>query len=723
MSAVLLLPPIFQFFDNNGDPLEGGKVFTYAAGTTTKQATYTDSTGASAAPNPIQLDAAGRPESGMGAIWGNGAYKFIVQDADGVQIGDPLDNVVSFTTLAAAASPYAQTFSGDGVTTVFTASSNLGTDSKALLAFIDKGLQTYISNGDFGSDTIWTKGAGWTIAAGVATAIGAISTPISQTAIIALLQGQAYDITNTITVSAGNLTASIGGQTGTARTASGTYRETIAAGSSQTIAFTGAGFTGTLDAVSVTPVQSQGFQIQIPSALTVNGTTITFAVAPPIGTGNILVFAPSLLLGAASAAAALAQGYAAAALTSENNAAAAAVAAAGSAASAAAYQAKNRWIFSNAITMTDPGTGKIKFNSATPASITAIAISDLSGDPTNPDLSAWVNTWDDGSGSNRGTIYIFKDTSNFALFAVTGNNIDGGTWNQLAVSFLAGAGSFSNTDPLFIGFAASGATTVTGGITALTGDVIAGGTGSVPSTIANGAVTEAKQTLVDNTTNDVSATKHGYTPKAPGDATKFLNGASTPAYAAVKDSDLSVSDITTNNFTTSAHGFVPKGTNIGNFLKDDGTWSAVGGVPQNTPIGFSAVTTITITTDFTTYTDADFDLFITSTTASPPLLNFAASSNGGSSYPSEIYDGLFSTGTTTVSNAISSINTAANKNVSMSLNQTLTNKDLVVDYLTSSPFSTGKIYTGLSAAGNRFKITSSGGNITGSYIYRPTNKR
>ncbi|MCA6392161.1 MAG: hypothetical protein IM607_12305, partial [Cytophagales bacterium] len=45
---------------------------------------------------------------------------------------------------------------------------------------------------------------------------------------------------------------------------------------------------------------------------------------------------------------------------------------------------------------------------------------------------------------------------------------------------------------ILIGFSASGTTIVTGGITQLTGDVTASGTGSVVTTIANGAVTQAK---------------------------------------------------------------------------------------------------------------------------------------------------------------------------------------------------------------------------------------
>ena len=35
-----------QFFDNNGVILSGGKIYSYAAGTTTPATTYTSSTGA-----------------------------------------------------------------------------------------------------------------------------------------------------------------------------------------------------------------------------------------------------------------------------------------------------------------------------------------------------------------------------------------------------------------------------------------------------------------------------------------------------------------------------------------------------------------------------------------------------------------------------------------------------------------------------------------------------
>jgi len=50
----------WQFFDSNGNPLTGGLLYTYAAGTTTPEATYTTSAGSVANANPIVLDSAGR---------------------------------------------------------------------------------------------------------------------------------------------------------------------------------------------------------------------------------------------------------------------------------------------------------------------------------------------------------------------------------------------------------------------------------------------------------------------------------------------------------------------------------------------------------------------------------------------------------------------------------------------------------------------------------------
>ena len=82
-----------QFLDNAGNVLTGGKIYTYSAGTTIPQPTYTTSAGNIPHPNPIILDAAGRVPSG-GEIWLTDglSYKFILRDANDVLIAT-YDNI------------------------------------------------------------------------------------------------------------------------------------------------------------------------------------------------------------------------------------------------------------------------------------------------------------------------------------------------------------------------------------------------------------------------------------------------------------------------------------------------------------------------------------------------------------------------------------------------------------------------------------------------------
>lgn len=61
MSTGYLAPPAkFQPLDNNGNPVPGGKLYTYVSGTTTPLATYTDVTMLVPNANPVILDAGGR---------------------------------------------------------------------------------------------------------------------------------------------------------------------------------------------------------------------------------------------------------------------------------------------------------------------------------------------------------------------------------------------------------------------------------------------------------------------------------------------------------------------------------------------------------------------------------------------------------------------------------------------------------------------------------------
>jgi hypothetical protein len=324
------LPP--QFENTSGVPYSGAVLKAYAAGTTDPIAMATGVDGATLTASFV-MNAAGYPTYGGDVVIPHISedYKLALYptqaaaDADSGAVWTVDDIGIAASTNTA----FVEYFDGDGVLTTFTLSEDLGTDEKALMVFADRPLPNYVSNGTFDTDTIWTKGAGWTIGASVATATGAISTDLSQNAVTPLVQGMSYTIEYTITRSAGGVIPKIGGTSGTERTSSGTYKETIIAGSTQALTFSGNAFTGTVDTVTVKPTYAALRQIIRPDEYTLVGNQLTLSFIPPSGTKNVIVFAPSLLLGAANDAAA-------AAATSETNAAASASAAATSALQAAA---------------------------------------------------------------------------------------------------------------------------------------------------------------------------------------------------------------------------------------------------------------------------------------------------------------------------------------------------------------------------------------------------
>jgi len=95
--AVLSPAAKTAFVDAAGEPLVGGKLYTYIAGTTTLQTTYTDSSATTANTNPIILDSRGEAN-----VWLGGAiYKFVLKDADDALIWT-VDNISAPT---AAVSP------------------------------------------------------------------------------------------------------------------------------------------------------------------------------------------------------------------------------------------------------------------------------------------------------------------------------------------------------------------------------------------------------------------------------------------------------------------------------------------------------------------------------------------------------------------------------------------------------------------------------------------
>jgi hypothetical protein len=126
-----------------------------------------------------------------------------------------------------------------------------------VITFRSVGGADSILNGGFATSADWTTGAGWTISAGVASAsVANLSLSQAQT----LVTAQVYRLTYTVTRSAGTVTLRFTGGTtvtGTARSTAGTFEEYITAASgNNTIEFLGAGFTGTIDNVSMVAVDT-----------------------------------------------------------------------------------------------------------------------------------------------------------------------------------------------------------------------------------------------------------------------------------------------------------------------------------------------------------------------------------------------------------------------------------------------------------------------------------
>lgn len=118
--AVVYLSPVggvaAQFFDNDGNVLSGGKIYTYLAGSSTNATTYTSTSGSIAHTNPIVLDSAGRVPGGE--IWITALqYKFVLKTSSDTLIAT-YDNIYGI----GAASYQIQNFTGDGSTTIFTLS-------------------------------------------------------------------------------------------------------------------------------------------------------------------------------------------------------------------------------------------------------------------------------------------------------------------------------------------------------------------------------------------------------------------------------------------------------------------------------------------------------------------------------------------------------------------------------------------------------------------------
>ena len=203
----------WQFFDNNGIPLAGGLIYTYAAGTSTPVATYTTSAGTIANSNPIVLDSTGRLTNEMWITTGT-SIKIIIQTAAAIQIGsyDNLSGINDFTSI------YTALAASNG-------SSLIGYNEGATYAVtrtVQSKLQEFVSVKDFGA-----KGDGTT------DDTSAIQNAINfgaSNGIAVMIPNGIFKITSTLTIPAAATYSNfcLFGQTSTPL---GTYGSTVALGS------------------------------------------------------------------------------------------------------------------------------------------------------------------------------------------------------------------------------------------------------------------------------------------------------------------------------------------------------------------------------------------------------------------------------------------------------------------------------------------------------------
>jgi hypothetical protein len=139
MTTSIATPPKLQFFTAGGVPLSGGKLYSYAAGTTTPLATYTSSTGGTANTNPVILDSRGEADVWFGA----GQYKLKLTSSTDVDVWT-VDNLngPDQATLASLAASSGSSLVG-----------YIQSGSGAVATTVQARLRQYVSVIDFGADT------------------------------------------------------------------------------------------------------------------------------------------------------------------------------------------------------------------------------------------------------------------------------------------------------------------------------------------------------------------------------------------------------------------------------------------------------------------------------------------------------------------------------------------------------------------------------------------
>ena len=176
MTATLTAPPLMQFFASDGSFLSGGKLYTYAAGTTTPLATYTSQSGLVANTNPVVMNSRGEA-----AVWlGAELYKLVLKTSADVLIWTA-DNVGSMATQADLQAFIDSLASATGSSLVGFSQAGTGASTRTVQTKLREGwisVTDYGATGD-GTTADDTAFANWTKAIAGTGKIGFIPKPTS----------------------------------------------------------------------------------------------------------------------------------------------------------------------------------------------------------------------------------------------------------------------------------------------------------------------------------------------------------------------------------------------------------------------------------------------------------------------------------------------------------------------------------------------------------------
>jgi hypothetical protein len=288
--------------------------------------------------------------------------------------------------------------------------------------------------------------------------------------------------------------------------------------------------------------------------------------------------------------------------------------------------------YDSATTDADPGPGEFRFNNATFASITKIWIDNV--DSNAADISAWVDRWDDGTGTIKGTL-VYRGVSTasaFRIFEVTGSVVDktgyreltvtpivtGGTWTageSFAPVFIragdaGGTGASyaaTSTTSLSLGSSGPRAFTTQAGLAYVVGSRLRAASAADPTgKFMEGVVTAYSSTTLtitadyavgSGTVNDwrLSITGEG-APGAAAAATSATAAATSATNAATSATNAATSATAAATSATSASGSA-SGRSSREAMEDQGTMKVRPDITILTPVWFASMSVTRVSPD------------------------------------------------------------------------------------------------------------------------------